>query len=77
MPQSTIHRADADLKRAWSRRFRELPQPARAALRSALLELRTDALHRAELQWRRHKAPMACYWKAVAVYSGHIARALR
>ena len=62
MSQSTIHRADAHLKHAW---------------RDALLDLREDALHRAELQWRRHKAPMACYWKSVGVYAGHLARTLR
>ncbi|MDE0172414.1 MAG: hypothetical protein OYH76_11725 [Defluviicoccus sp.] len=76
IPQSTIHRADADLKRSWRSRFQALPPPARRALRDALLDLREDALCRAELQWRRHKAPMACYWKAVGVYAGHLARAL-
>ena len=77
MSRSTIHSADADLKHAWRARFQSLPPSARHALRAALLDLRGDAQHRAELQWRRHKAPMACYWKAVAVYSGHIARTLR
>ena len=77
MSGSTIHRADADLKHAWRSRFQALPPSARRALREALLDLRKDALHRAELQWRRHKAPMACYWKAVGVYAGHLARTLR
>ena len=77
MSRSTIHRADADLKHAWHARFRTLPPSARQALRAALLDLRRDAQQRAELQWRRHKAPMACYWRAVGVYAGHIARALR
>ena len=77
MTRPTIHRADADLKHAWHSRFRSLPPSARAALRAALLDLRQDAQHRAELQWRRHKGPMACYWRAVGVYAGHIARALR
>ena len=72
-----IHRADADLKHAWRARFQALPPGARHALRAALLDLRKDALHRAELQWRRHKAPMACYWKAVGVHAGHLARTLR
>ena len=74
---STIHRSDADLKHAWRARFQALPPAARHALRAALLDLREDALHRAQLQWRRHKAPMACYWKVVGVYAGHLARALR
>jgi hypothetical protein len=42
-----------------------------------LLEIRTDALQRADKAWRTHKAPMALYWKAVGVYAGHIARAIR
>ena len=77
MSGSTIHRSDADLKHAWRARFQALPPAARHALRAALLDLREDALHRAQLQWRRHKAPMACYWKVVGVYAGHLARALR
>ena len=77
MSRSTIHRADADLKHAWLARFQTLPPSARHALRAALLDLRADARHRAELQWRRHKGPMACYWRAVGVYAGHLARALR
>ena len=77
MSGSTIQRADAELKHAWQARFHALPPSARHALRAALLDLRKDALHRAQLQWRRHKAPMACYWKAVGVYAGHLARALR
>ena len=74
---STIHRSDADLKHAWRARFQALPPAARHALRAALLDLREDALRRAQFQWRRHKAPMACYWKVVGVYAGHLARALR
>lgn len=30
-----------------------------------------------EKSWRTHKAPMALYWKCVAVYAGHIARLCR
>lgn len=72
-----IRNADQDLKTAWRARFKSLPTPARIALRAALLDLRADALRRAELQWRRHKAPMALYWKVVGVYAGHLARSLR
>lgn len=71
-----IRKADRDLKTAWRSRFASLPPPARAALRAALLDLRADALRRAEAQWRRHKAPMALYWKVVGVYAGHLARAI-
>lgn len=53
-----------------------LDHQSKAALRGVLLELRADAQVRAEQCWRKHKAPMAAYWKAVAVYAGHIARVL-
>lgn len=58
-------------------RFASLSPALRAELRALLLDLRRDAQTRAEDCWRRHKAPMAAYWKAVAVYAGHIARVLR
>lgn len=77
MTATRIRSADDALKRTWLARFRDLPPPAREALRLCLLDLRADALDRAELQWRRHKAPMACYWKVVGVYAGHLARAPR
>ena len=57
--------------------LRELSPDTRAALGAILLDLADDARHRAEESWRRHKAPMAAYWKAVAVYAGHLARVLR
>ena len=53
-----------------------LPLTARIQLRNALLDLRKDSLERAQMQWKRHKAPMALYWKVVGVYAGHIARAI-
>ena len=56
---------------------RLMESPLRAELRLVLLELSADARERANECWRRHKAPMAAYWKCVAVYAGHIARALR
>ena len=72
-----IRSADKLLKDRWRGRFEALPPPAREALREALLDLRADALARAQVQWARHKAPMALYWKVVGVYAGHLARALR
>lgn len=54
-----------------------LPPETREALRAILLEMRQDAQGKADYCWRKHKAPMAAYWKAVAVYSGHIAKVLR
>ena len=68
---------DVELRAKWAGRFRALPAPARAALRDALLDLRAEALDRAEYCWRKHKAPMAAYWKAVGVYAGHMARQLK
>jgi hypothetical protein len=50
--------------------------PVRQLLRSILLDIRDDARARAAECWRRHKAPMAVYWKAVSVYANHIARVL-
>lgn len=57
--------------------IRDLPQPARDALRTVLLGIRKDAQARAETCWKRHKSPMAAYWKAVAVYAGHLSRTCR
>jgi hypothetical protein len=58
-------------------RLAALHPSVRIELRTLLLDLRRDAQARADDCWRRHKAPMAAYWKAVAVYAGHIARVLR
>ena len=52
----------------------DLPEPARAALDAMLREISADAQLRAEKAWRTHKGPMAAYWKAIAVYSRHMAR---
>ena len=76
-PTSSIHSADRRLRQLWSDRFANLPPGAREVLADALVDLRRDARKRAELQWRRNKAPMAFYWRVVAVYAGHLARALR
>lgn len=72
-----IREADKTLKSAWRHRFLSLPMEARSVLRSALMDLREDALARAEHCWKKHKAPMALYWKVVGVYSGHLARAIQ
>ncbi|KPH68611.1 hypothetical protein ADT71_01040 [Novosphingobium sp. ST904] len=57
--------------------LRQLDRAAREALRLVLVDLAADARLRAEKCWRTHKAPMAVYWKCVAVYAGHTARFLR
>lgn len=56
--------------------LRALPVESRKALTAILRDIASDARLRAEKSWRSHKAPMAVYWKAVAVYAGHIARIL-
>lgn len=58
-------------------KLRALPESVRLPLRDLLRELALDARGRAEESWRRHKGPMAVYWRAVSVYAGHTARALR
>lgn len=60
-----------------ARRLHMAPASSRALLAELLDDLATDARQRAEQCWRKHKAPMAAYWKAVAVYAKHIARSLR
>jgi hypothetical protein len=72
-----IHSADKELKKRWQIIFNALPANSRAALKEALLELRKDALERSKYCWKRHKAPMALYWKVVGVYAGHLSRALQ
>ncbi len=57
--------------------LRRLPIEARRALYLLLTEIAEDARTRAEQCWRKHKAPMAAYWKAVAVYANHTRRLLR
>jgi hypothetical protein len=54
-----------------------LPPDSKAAIRQLLLDIHKDAGERAQQCWRKHKAPMAAYWKAVSVYAGHAARLAR
>ena len=58
-------------------RLQRLPRGQRKLLSELLLDIRRDARRRADESWRKHKAPMAAYWKAVGVYAGHISRAIR
>lgn len=60
-----------------ARALAALPMAPRAALAAVLQDLAADAGRRAQESWRRHKAPMAVYWKACSVYARHLARALR
>lgn len=59
------------------RRLQMLNPETRRLLALVLEDLAKDARERAEKCWRTHKPPMAAYWKAVAVYARHIAKALR
>lgn len=54
-----------------------LPPEALEALCDILADVRADSRDRAEECWRKHKGPMAAYWKAVSVYAGHISKAAR
>lgn len=58
-------------------KLQQLDEPTRALLSELLFEIQGGARVTAEKCWRMHKAPMAAYWKAVGVYAGHIARAIR
>lgn len=60
-----------------AREIQALPEETRKQLRALLLDIRTSAQAKAQHSWRLSKAPMAFYWKVVAVYAGHIARLLR
>lgn len=53
-----------------------LPVESQRALRKVLKAISADSRDRAEKCWRTHKAPMAAYWKAVAVYANHTSRVL-
>lgn len=57
--------------------LQNLEPGAKLALRYCLQSIQADARSRADLCWRKHKAPMAVYWKCVAVYAGHLARVLK
>lgn len=50
---------------------------SRQKLSEALFALSRDANDRAEKSWKRSKAPMAAYWKGVAVYAKHAARVIK
>ena len=60
-----------------ARHILDIPPPERAILADLLRDLAIDAAARAQDAWRRHKAPMAVYWKACSVYARHLERVLR
>lgn len=58
-------------------KIEKLPRPVKELLADLLYELGDDANKRADECWKKHKAPMAAYWKACGVYARHIAKGLR
>jgi hypothetical protein len=50
-----------------------LPEEAREALRKLALDASRAWREQADECWRRHKPPMAAYWKAMAVNARHLA----
>lgn len=54
-----------------------LPPEAKAALRKLALEASAAWRAKADECWKRHKPPMAAYWKAWAVNARHLARLCR
>jgi len=60
-----------------AQRLLALPESHRTDLADLFGEIAADARARADKAWKTHKAPMALYWKCVAVYAGHIRRLLR
>lgn len=57
--------------------IKHLDPATRIYLKAGLDDLRRDAKTRADKAWSTGKAPMALYWKCLAVYAGHISRLIR
>lgn len=57
--------------------FADCPPEAREALAKALRALSDDWRATANELWRKHKPPMASYWKINAVNARHLALAIR
>jgi hypothetical protein len=62
---------------AVARRAARLSPEARAELAGFLSDLSRHFRPIAERSWRKHKAPMAAYWKQNAVIARHLALAIR
>lgn len=56
--------------------LQQLPKADRERIEAVMRELRDQANTEAETAWRRRKAPMAAYWRAVSTYARHVAHAL-
>lgn len=55
----------------------EMPPATRRILADLLADISRDARRRAQESWKRNKAPMAVYWKAVGAYATHLSRVVR
>lgn len=60
-----------------AQRLMALPREQRDVIEALMRELRAQADRKAELSWRRRKAPMAAYWRVTSTYARHVAHALR
>jgi len=82
LPVHSVARSNRPTVRNWMLELPEvqaigtLPPEAREALRAALQAVSKVSRDRGNDAWRRHKAPMAAYWKAKAVDAMHLARAI-
>ncbi|WP_238909169.1 hypothetical protein [Achromobacter ruhlandii] len=56
--------------------LQQLPKADRERIEAVMRALRDQANAEAETAWRRRKAPMAAYWRAVSTYARHVAHAL-
>lgn len=56
--------------------LQQLPKADRERIEAVMRCLRDQANVEAETAWRRRKAPMAAYWRAVSTYARHIAHSL-
>lgn len=72
-----IRAANKELHGKWAEIFNALPEDSRAALKSALQLLHRDSIEKANYCWKKHKAPMALYWKVVGVNAGHLSRSIK
>ncbi|MGE0701783.1 MAG: hypothetical protein AB7O57_21980 [Hyphomicrobiaceae bacterium] len=59
-----------------ARAIQGLPLDQRRPLGVLLRELAVEAEGQAQVAWRRRKGIMAAYWRAVATYAKHLARAI-
>jgi len=57
--------------------LKSMPPEVRRALRQIFREISAQSRINANTAWKKHKGPMAAYWKACAVYARHIGVVLK